>query len=117
MNMEPLGDGFILCFDIPDSVISSIGVTPLLPGEFSLSVFPNPFNPSTTISFNLPRRAETSLEIFNLLGQSVYSFDLGRLEAGQHQHYLNAASLPSGSYLTRIDAGDQQSVKKMVLMR
>jgi hypothetical protein len=85
--------------------------------DFRLECFPNPFNPSTTISFTLPDRAQTTLEVYNLLGQSVYSIDMGRLEAGQHHHEFDAATLPSGSYLTRLNAGDRQSVSKMVLVR
>ncbi|MBU1638364.1 T9SS type A sorting domain-containing protein, partial [bacterium] len=88
-----------------------------VPSDLSLRVFPNPFNPSTTISFTLPDRAQTTLEVYNLLGQSVYSVDMGRLEAGQHHHLLDAALLPTGTYLTRLKAGEMQKTKKLLLVK
>ncbi|MBU1921585.1 T9SS type A sorting domain-containing protein, partial [bacterium] len=89
----------------------------VIPSTFSMSIFPNPFNPSTTISFTLPRRAQTSLEVFNVLGQAVYSVDLGQLPAGEYHHLLDAENLPSGTYLTRLEAGEMQETSRMVLLR
>ncbi|MBU0692112.1 T9SS type A sorting domain-containing protein, partial [bacterium] len=109
-------DACFLSFEVPNSSSVELQITQF-PGNFSLSVFPNPFNPSTTISFTLPRQAQTSLEVFNVLGQAVYSVNLGQLPAGEYHHHLNAASLPSGTYLTRLDAGEMQEVKKMAVVR
>ncbi|MBU1637440.1 T9SS type A sorting domain-containing protein, partial [bacterium] len=110
------GDCYVLKFDIPD-LDTPVRIRPLIPYCLELLVFPNPFNPSTTISFTLPRQAQTSLEVFNVLGQAVYAVDLGQLPVGEYHHLLDAASLPSGTYLTRLDAGELQETSRMVLLR
>ncbi|MBU1700307.1 MAG: T9SS type A sorting domain-containing protein [Candidatus Eisenbacteria bacterium] len=110
------GDAYFLCFELP-GYNSIVQRTPFMPDKFSLSIYPNPFNPSTTISFTLPRQAQTSLEVFNVLGQAIYTVDLGQLPAGEYHHLLDAASLSSGTYLTRLNAGEMQEVKKMAVVR
>ena len=79
--------------------------------------YPNPFNPTTTISFDLPVASETELSVFNMLGQSVYTIDFGRLNAGHHTHFFNAVSLPSGIYLLSLRAANRQLTSKMVLVK
>ncbi|GAB1348252.1 hypothetical protein MASR1M107_04640 [Ignavibacteriales bacterium] len=95
--------------DIKDNVI---------PAEFNLSQnYPNPFNPSTAIEFSLPKGENVKLEIFDVLGRSVQTIINEYKEAGNYKVYFNAASLPSGMYIYRIDAGVKSSVKKMILMK
>ncbi|HEY3294144.1 MAG TPA: hypothetical protein VGL38_01765, partial [bacterium] len=79
------GDGFIACFAVPNPAADAVP-QPFIPppSSFILSCFPNPFNPTTTLSFTLPASSEVKLEVFDVLGRSVYQQNLGRLTAGEH---------------------------------
>ena len=88
------------------------------PMEFSLSQnYPNPFNPSTSISFDVPLKSNVTLTVFNALGEIVQTLAMGTYEAGRHQVTFNAASLPSGVYFYRLQAGDFVQTQKMLLLR
>lgn len=92
--------------------------TEQLPTEFSLSQnYPNPFNPVTEILFSLPQASEVTLEVFNLLGQSVAKVYQGRLEAGTHSYTWDGSSAASGIYLYRLTAGNFVETKKMILLK
>lgn len=89
-----------------------------LPSSFFLSRnYPNPFNPSTTLSFELPRRSTVKLMVFNARGESVSTVTEGVYEPGRHEVTFDAAGLPSGIYFYRLQAGEFVQTKKMVLMR
>ncbi|MFH0882055.1 MAG: alpha-amylase family glycosyl hydrolase [bacterium] len=79
--------------------------------------YPNPFNPSTTISFNLATSAHSVLRIFNVLGQQVFKQDFGRLNAGRYSYTLDGSTLSSGVYFYRLEAGTFISTRKMILMK
>ena len=67
--------------------------------------YPNPFNPSTTISFDLPETAQVHVEIIDLLGRSVLTMPVRRIEAGAARTLtVNASTLASGTYLYRVVA-------------
>jgi 5'-nucleotidase/UDP-sugar diphosphatase len=88
----------------------------------TLQNFPNPFNPTTVISFTLPVGVQVRLEVFNLLGQRVRSVVDEYLEAGYHAVEWNStddagARVASGIYLYRLTAGDVVASKKMVLLK
>lgn len=79
--------------------------------------FPNPFNPSTIITWNLPEASEVSLRVFDLLGKEVAVLVNGQLRAGEHRAVFNAGSLPSGVYFYKLDAGKHSLSRKMLLIR
>ncbi|MBI5058663.1 T9SS type A sorting domain-containing protein [candidate division KSB1 bacterium] len=86
--------------------------------EFSLEQnYPNPFNPSTEISFTIPQSGYVTLEIFDLLGRSVTTLVNESLTAGHHTRLFDAASLPTGVYLYRLQSAGLSSVKKLILLR
>jgi hypothetical protein len=88
-----------------------------LPTEFGLRQnFPNPFNPTTNISYSLPRAAAVSLKIFNGLGQVVGMLVDEQKDAGYHQVQWNA-DVPSGIYFYRLQTGGFVETKKMVLVK
>ena len=88
------------------------------PNKFSLGQnYPNPFNPSTKIKFALPKAEKVKIELYNTLGQNVRTLLNQRLKAGYHEVEFNAANLSSGIYFYRIEAGEFQDVKKMVLLK
>ncbi|MFZ0389494.1 MAG: M14 family zinc carboxypeptidase [Calditrichia bacterium] len=81
-----------------------------VPSTFQLLPnFPNPFNPATTIRYNLPVSARVSVEIFNLLGQKVKSLAKTIQPAGIHEVVWNGDESASGVYLCRMNARDLQN--------
>jgi hypothetical protein len=83
----------------------------------TVSNHPNPFNPSTTIRFELGMPGRVTLTVYNALGQLVRRYDLGRKERGRHEFLLDGAGLPSGVYFYRVDAGGAAATGRMVLMK
>ena len=96
----------------------------IVPSEFALGKnFPNPFNPSTTISLMIPERSEITLKVFNILGQEITTLYQGNLDAGIHFFRWNGINVeghqaPSGIYIYAMStAHGHQLVRKMVLIR
>ncbi|MDD3641945.1 MAG: FlgD immunoglobulin-like domain containing protein [Candidatus Krumholzibacteria bacterium] len=85
--------------------------------------FPNPFNPSTRISFTLPARSRVSLRIYNVAGRLVKTLADGAMDAGSHELTWDGtdnlgAGVASGVYFYTINAGNgYESTKKMVILR
>ncbi|MCC6397128.1 MAG: T9SS type A sorting domain-containing protein [Bacteroidetes bacterium] len=79
--------------------------------------FPNPFNPTTTIRFALPRIQHVNLSVFNVLGQRVAVLEDGVRGAGLHEYTFDGDGLASGIYLYRLTAGVQSITKKLMLLR
>ena len=95
-----------------------------VPDKFSLSQnYPNPFNPSTRIQFGLSEQANTKLEIYNILGESVQIIVDGGMDAGFYDFNISMNGLASGMYFYRLTAignnGKQlySEMRKMILMR
>jgi len=89
-----------------------------LPHQYGLEQnYPNPFNPSTTFSMALPKSGETSLKVFNTLGEEVALVYQGMLAAGNHRFQWSAAGLPTGVYFYRLQSGDFTTTKKMSVMK
>jgi len=78
---------------------------------------PNPFNPSTVISFSLPGESRVKLEVFNMLGQRVAQLVDGVRGAGRHQVVFNASNLASGIYLYRLETPGSVTTKKLMVMK
>ena len=79
--------------------------------------YPNPFNPSTTIKFDIKESGLVSLKIYDILGREVRTLLDEEKPAGSYKINFDAANLPSGIYLYRIQSGNFNSVKKMILLR
>lgn len=84
---------------------------------FSLASHPNPFNPSTTISFELAAASHVNVTVFNLLGEPVAVLFDGQKNAGRHTLNFNASSLSAGMYLVKIRAGGESDAQKLILMK
>jgi hypothetical protein len=78
--------------------------------------FPNPFNPTTTIRYEVPKAGKISLKIFNTLGQLVATLADEHKETGYYQVLWNA-NVASGIYFYRLQAGEFVGTKKMILLR
>ncbi|MGB2867386.1 MAG: glycosyl hydrolase family 18 protein [Bacteroidota bacterium] len=84
--------------------------------------FPNPFNPATTIRFDLREESTVKLELMNDLGQKIIAWDLGSLEAGSHQQSIDLSRYSSGVYFYRLSVmgGNGEgpvAVKRMMLIK
>ena len=79
--------------------------------------YPNPFNPQTTIRYALPEASRVKLEVFDAAGRRVAVLANERQGAGTHEAVFEAAHLPSGTYLYRLQAGPSARVGKMVLVK
>ena len=92
-------------------VVTDVIDTEELPTEFTLhGNYPNPFNPSTRIQFDLPETAQVSLQIVDMLGREVMTLPAKEFEAGANRSIeLNAVNLASGTYLYRMIATGAES--------
>jgi hypothetical protein len=89
-----------------------------LPGEYTLHQnWPNPFNPVTRISYDLPRASRVSLRVFDLTGREVAAIAGGMQAAGTHTILFDGSHLASGVYFVRLEAEDFASTRKMVVLK
>jgi hypothetical protein len=79
--------------------------------------YPNPFNPRTVIRWQLAGNSNVELSIYNLLGQKVATLVNKKQHAGTYQVEWDASAFASGVYYYKIEAGEFQDVKKMILLR
>ena len=83
---------------------------------------PNPFNPTTTISFSIPKDDKVELKVYNIKGQLVKTLVKDHLEAGTHKAVWNGDNdtgkrVSSGVYLYRLESGGRAKVRKMLLLK
>ena len=94
-----------------------------IPSSFEIkNNYPNPFNPSTKISFGLPTQSEVKVTIFNVLGEQIMEYNLGNIQPGfrsvtWHGKNMNGAPVPSGMYFYRVNAGTEFKIGKMTLLK
>jgi subtilisin family serine protease len=79
--------------------------------------YPNPFNPTTTVRYDLPRDGQTRLTVYNLLGERVAELVNERQSAGRYEVRFEASDLPSGMYFYRLESGGFVQSAKMILMK
>lgn len=79
--------------------------------------YPNPFNPTTNIAFQLEEASHVELAVFDLLGRRVMTVVDGAYNAGAHEVRLDATHLPSGMYLYRIKTPNGVQTRRMSLLR
>lgn len=90
----------------------------LSPDKFVLNQnHPNPFNPTTSISFNLPAAGQVSLKVFDISGKEVAGLVDNYLEAGRHSINFDASTLSSGVYYYKLASGNNMSMRKMLLIK
>jgi hypothetical protein len=89
------------------------------PTEIALrNAYPNPFNPSTVITVDIPSSGEyVSLEVYDLLGRPVRTIYNGRLIAGTHRFTFDASGLATGTYIYKLKSENSYIVKKMMLLK
>ena len=96
------------------------------PKEFKLEQnFPNPFNPTTTIQYQLPNNSKVTLKVYDILGSEVETLVNEEQEAGYNEVKFNASNIASGMYIYRLQAGNHStgsrqsfiSTKKMMVVK
>lgn len=89
-----------------------------LPNNISLNQnFPNPFNPTTQITYNLPAQADVRLDIYDMTGRLVVTLVDGSVHAGSHTVTFDAANLSSGIYIYRLQVGGAVISRKLTLLK
>jgi hypothetical protein len=84
---------------------------------FKLGSYPNPFNPSTKVTFEVPTSSNINLSVFNMLGEKVATLHEGLVPAGAYSTQFNASNLPSGMYIVRLQAEKTSISKKVMLLK
>ena len=86
--------------------------------RFRLSqAYPNPFNPTTTITLVMPVSSDITVEVYNLLGQVVSTFASGYRKAGTYSFTWDASAFSSGVYLITFSASDTRITQKVLLLK
>jgi hypothetical protein len=92
-------------------------VTASIPSGLELGISPNPFNPTTTISFTLPEASRVTLNVYDVSGRQVAQLVDGLRDAGQHSVTFDGSALASGVYLYRLTAGANSFTGKLMLLK
>lgn len=88
-----------------------------LPSEFKVSdAYPNPFNPSTTITIDNSSARTVRVGVYDMLGRTVATLHNGSMSAGRHAIVWQANGHASGVYLLRVEANGQQYIRKLILL-
>ncbi len=126
----PTGDGCVdittgsvqtyrpnVCFYL--TVISGTGNSHnYTPDKFSLHQnYPNPFNPVTKIQYDIAKKSDVTLNIYDILGKHIETMVNETKDAGSYIVEYNASALPSGLYFYKLEAGNFSEVKKMILIK
>lgn len=117
-QFETLFEGVIDWLGLPSGVANKSNS----PTEFRIAkCYPNPFNPSTTIEYDLPEQSEVSLIIYNIAGREVQTLISGSQSAGSHQVSWDGTKgdgqqVAGGMYFARLQAGEHSSVVKMAYL-
>lgn len=106
------GEGYFL-LDRTGTVEKSLGV----PTEYSLSAYPNPFNPTTTISFTLPETQHVSLSVYDIIGRQLDVLAEGIHNAGEYRITYDASGLSSGIYFVQFKGSTFRTTQKLILIR
>jgi len=101
-----------------EQITSATAQVDEIPREFALHPNrPNPFNPMTRISYDLPKASLVTLRVFDLLGREVRTLARGLQPAGSHTVLFDGSGLASGVYLCRFQAGEFSAIQKMMLLK
>lgn len=102
---------------LPDNKIAEILKGDEIPQEYSTSNHPNPFNPTTTISYQLPENSFVTIKVFDILGKEVATLVNEIKPAGYYSVNFNGSKLSSGIYIYTLSANGIIHTKKMLLAK
>lgn len=87
------------------------------PSSFILSIFPNPFNSSTRLSYDIPRNGQVNLAVYDLTGRLVQTLEDRVIPQGQHTLIFDGSALPSGVYFVRLQSKSFAQTQKLLLLK
>ena len=110
---------FFIPYDSFKGVISNmVSVADAAPAAFAVAQnSPNPFNPTTTISFTLAKAGKTTVDVYNVAGQKIAALVNSSLSAGSHSVTWNAAPFSAGVYFYTVKSGNFSKTMKMTLLK
>jgi hypothetical protein len=103
----------ILAIPMSTSIVSE----PLADGIRLTEAWPNPFNPSTVVGWQLSVGGRTSVIVYDLLGREIAVLVDATLPAGEHNVRFDAGNLPSGLYLVRLESGGRSDTRRITLLK
>ncbi len=105
-----------ISFDLTTNSLHDLELLSKIPIKL-LKNYPNPFNPTTTISYDLVRTGDVKLSIFNSKGQMILKEELGEQKIGSHQFKFDGNKYNSGVYFYQVSVGTNVQVKKMMMIK
>jgi hypothetical protein len=89
-----------------------------MPRDYGLEQnFPNPFNPTTSIAYEIPAFSHVTMKVYDMLGREVATLVNEEKPAGRYTVQFNASGLASGVYLYEMEAGSFVQIRKLVVLR
>jgi len=83
----------------------------------SFNLYPNPTNNNTNVAFSLDKDQNITVEVYNMLGEKVYSDNEGLLSSGQHTISINGSNFQNGVYFVRFTADNAPTIQKLIIQR
>ena len=117
--MPPFGNEFLSVLNNSLSELSTLSIEdismPIKPGI--QNCYPNPFNPSITINFELSEKNYTNISVYNLLGERIDKLVSDNFNAGYHSINWDAGNIASGVYIVKVIAGSNIASQKIMLLK
>ncbi len=109
---------FIDNVNVDSAMPNSIPVLIAEPSNFALNQnYPNPFSPTTSISFAIPVSEQARVDVYNAIGEHVQTLTNDFMNAGQYAVNFDASQLPQGVYFYTLRAGQYSAIKRMIVIR
>ena len=117
-HSELIGEPIVGFTDLGLNMLSSMEAKLLIPDKFALeNAYPNPFNPSTALEFDIPEDSRVSLKIYNINGRFIEELVNQDMQAGYHKVVWNASDKSSGAYFVKFQAGSFVKTQKIMLIK
>lgn len=116
-SWQPLEGGNLMAYMLVRSTTATNDNNNTAAVRVSALAYPNPFNPVTTIRYNLPQNGPVHLSVFNARGQKVQTLVRENQERGEHTVVFNGQGLGSGVYFYRLAANGQNATGKMIMLK
>ena len=118
IKISQMEDSYTCAFSDYFTILSKTATETLSPIEFAVfQNTPNPFNPSTTITFTIPEPGTVTAEIYNTAGQKVDTPVSEFMEAGKHSIVWDAGEFPAGVYFCKVTSGRNSETVKMTVVK
>ena len=115
---DQVGWWYVAHDSIKGVLSNKVGVADAAPAAFTVGQnSPNPFNPTTTITFTLAKAGKTTVDVYNVAGQKIDTLVNSSLSAGSHSVTWNAGKFSAGVYFYTVKSGNLSKTMKMTLLK